>query len=88
MDQYEDGRTDEECESIDGDDERRAVAHVGEVKQRELRPARRGAGSAMMKAASAGETMPDSDQVVCIMPLALGSRPSGTSIAYDASKAA
>jgi hypothetical protein len=46
------------------------------------------AGNAMIKVASAGEMMPDSDQVVCIMPLALGSRLSGTNIAYDASNAA
>jgi hypothetical protein len=33
----------------------------------------------MIKAASAGEMMPDSDQVVCIVPLARGNRLSGTS---------
>ena len=48
----------------------------------------RRAGKAMMNAARAGEMMPDSDQVVCIMPFARGSSRSGTSIAYDASNAA
>jgi hypothetical protein len=39
------------------------------------------AGSAMMAAASAGEMIPESDQTVCTIPLARGSRWSGTSMA-------
>ena len=41
-----------------------------------------------MPAAMAGERIPESDHIVCIMPLARGNCFSGTSMAYDVSKAA
>ncbi len=50
-------------------------------------PCRASVGSEMMLAAIAGERMPDSDHIVCIIPFARGNCFSDTIIAYDVSKA-